>query len=218
MKVKVKRAKTPKFRTFSQGREKFNERDEYDHVGIKNCLYNNFLPRTEDLISRGRRAFNAVASIDIKRKGVCMNVFWAIIMPIVTYGSELWVMHQGKTELLRKSQRYTGRRCQKFPKKSPNYSSYYSLGWISIDRFIKVKKLLFLRSIIIMPHDAICKQILVARAAHCNNDVQKRTRIEHSSPIFKILNVCNEFDILEMFLAMIENGSHMSKIEWKEFM
>ena len=120
------------------------EKIEYDHVGVKNCLFNNSTPRTEDRISRGRRAFNAISSIGIKKRGVCMNVcttvFWAIIMPIVSYGSELWVLQPDEVDLLRKFQRYIGRRCQRFPKRSPNYSTFTPLGWIDIIRFIKVKK------------------------------------------------------------------------------
>ena len=113
-----------------------------------------YTTRTEDRISRGRRAFNAVTSIGIKNKSVCMSIcttiFWAIIMPIVSYRSELWVLGGNETELLQKFQRYVGRKCQRFPKRSPNHSAHYPLGWLSIDRFIKVKKLLFLRTILVM--------------------------------------------------------------------
>ena len=54
---------------------------------------------------------------------VCITIFWAIIMPIVTYGSELWVLPADETELLLKFQRYVCRRCQRFLKRSPNYSA-----------------------------------------------------------------------------------------------
>ena len=121
-----------KYRIFKLGSDKVNEKSDYDHVGVKNCLFGNYTIRTEDRISRGRRAFNAVTSIGIKNKGVCMSVcttiFWAIIMPNVTYGSELWVLGGNETELLRKFQRYVGRKCQRFPNRSPNYSAYYPLG------------------------------------------------------------------------------------------
>ena len=133
-----------KFRNFSLGNGKVKDRREYDHVGVKNCLFGNSMARTEDKISRGRRAFNTITSIGIKSKGVCMaictTVFWTIIIPIVTFGSELWILRPDEIDLLRKFQRYVGRRCQRFPPRSPNYSSVYPLGWMSIDRFIQVKK------------------------------------------------------------------------------
>ena len=92
-----------KFRNFKLDKDKVKEKVEYDHVGVKNCLFGNFTNRTEYRISRGRRAFNSVTSIGIKKKGVCMSVcttiFWAIIMPFVTYGSELWVLRGNENEM-----------------------------------------------------------------------------------------------------------------------
>ena len=187
-----------KFRNFSMGGKKIKEREEYDHVGIKNCLYGNSTPRTEAKISRARRAFNSITSIGIKSKGVCMSicntVFWAIIASILTFGCELWVLRPGEIDILRKFQRYVGRRCQRFPTRTPNYRAVYSLGWISIERYVKVKKLLFLRTIMVMTDDAICKQILVHRTREYQIDVPKSNINEYNSPVFDILNTCKDFD------------------------
>ena len=69
-----------KFRNIRLGKDKVKEKYEYDHVGVKNCLFGKFTSRTEDRISQGRRAFNSITSIGIKKKGVCMSVcttiFW----------------------------------------------------------------------------------------------------------------------------------------------
>ena len=220
--------KNSKYRNFSLGGGgggggggvKVKERSEYDHVGIKNCLYGNTLPRTEDRISRGRRAFNAVASIGIKSKGVnmavCNILFWSIIAPIVTYGSEVWVLQPDEQELLRKFQRYVCRRCQRFPPRSPNFSTTYPMGWMDIVQFINVKKMLFLRTIITMPDDAICKRVLVHKATEYRNDPLRGTRNAYNSPINELLNVSREFGILELCLDLIENGCHLSKYEWKK--
>ena len=92
-------------------------------------------------------------------------------------------------------QRYVGSRCQRFPSKSPNYSSVYPLGWISMSRFIQVKNLLFLRTILVMPEEAICKQILVLRATDYQHDRVVSARNVHDSPTFKIFNANKEFEI-----------------------
>ena len=214
-------SRNAKYRNFQLGKEKVKEKIEYDHVGVKNCLFNNSTPRTEDRISRGRRAFNAISSIGIKKRGVCMNVcttvFWAIIMPIVSYGSELWVLQPDEVDLLRKFQRYIGRRCQRFPKRSPNYSTFTPLGWIDIIRFIKVKKLLFLRSILIMQDDAICKRILRAKSTIYMDNPEVGVRNTNISPTYELLNVCTEFGILDMCYNMIQGGCHLSKSEWSNF-
>ena len=120
---KNKAAKRSKYRNFSLGGVKVKERSEYDHVGIKNCLFGDTAPRREDLICRGSRAFNAVASVGIKNKGVNMSVcnilFWSIIAPIVTYSSEVWVLQPDEQDLLRKFQRYVCRRGHRFPPPPP---------------------------------------------------------------------------------------------------
>ena len=143
-----------KFRTFSLGKDKVVETGEYDHVGVENCLFNDFRPRTVDRISKGRRAFNAILNTGIKRKGLNMAVisslYWSIIVPVVSYGCEVWVMRGYEIELLRKFQRYVGRKCQRFHQQSPNYSAYATLGWKSLEKVVFVKKLLFFRSICIL--------------------------------------------------------------------
>ena len=135
-------------------------------MGIKNCLFHNYYPRTEDRIRRGIIAFNAITSVGIRKRGssmkVCASLFWTIVAGIVTYGSEVWVLRGDEIEALRKFQRYVGRRCQRFNLRSPNQSAYIPLGWISIDRYIQVKKLLFLRTTTVMDDYSVCKSILKA--------------------------------------------------------
>ena len=212
--------KGAKFRNFSLGGEKVPEREEYDHVGIKNCLYNNFMPRTLDRISKGRRAFNAVTSLGIKRRGItmsmCSTIYWSIIIPIVTYGSELWVLKGDEIEELRKFQRYIGRRCQRFPKRSPNYSAYTPLGWLSIDRLIQIKKLIFLRTILVSEDDDICKRILIARATEFSANMALGRINEFSSPIYDILNTSIQADLYEICMRMIVVGCQYSKQEWRK--
>ena len=124
--------KGSKFREFAICREKVKETVTYDHVGIKNCLFHDYKPRTEERLSKGRRAFNAITNIGIKKKGitmkVCSTLFWTIIAPIVTYGCEIWVTRGDEIELLRKFQRMIGRRCQRLHSSSPNYSAYLPIG------------------------------------------------------------------------------------------
>ena len=94
--------KGSKFREFSICKKKVKETTTYDHVRIKNCLFHDYKPRTEERISKGRQAFNAITSVGIKKKGISMNVcstlFWSIIAPIVTYGSEVWVARGDEIE------------------------------------------------------------------------------------------------------------------------
>ena len=86
------RTKGAKYKNFSLGGEKVPEKDAYINLGVKNCLYNNYMPRTEERISKGSRAFHALTSIGIKKKGVNMSV----CSKLFTCGSEIWVMKSDK--------------------------------------------------------------------------------------------------------------------------
>ena len=56
-----------KFRNFVLDGEKISEKTEYEHLGIKSCLFQDTVPRTEDRISKGRRALNAITAISINK-------------------------------------------------------------------------------------------------------------------------------------------------------
>ena len=196
-----------KDRMFNICNERVKEAESYDHVGIKNCLFSNYKPRTEERISKGRRAFNAITSVGIKRKGVsmkvCSTLFWSIIAPIVTYGSEIWVLRGDEIESIRKFQRMVGRRCQRLHPKSPNYSAYLPLGWMSLDRFIQGKKLMFLRTILNLEDDAICKRVLMERAREFSENVNIGKLNRFDSPIFEILSTSIDVGLYETCMSMI---------------
>ena len=189
-------------------------------VFIKNCLFSNSMPRTEERISKSRRAFNAVTAIGIRKRGVsmaaCSILYWSIIVPIVTYGCETWVLSSNEISELRKFQRYVGRRCQCFPKRSPNFGAYTSLGWMSLDRVVQVKKLMFLRTILVMEDDDICKRILVTRARVFADNIEAARLNINCSPIFDILSVSIQVGLYDTCMRMINTGCYYSKEEWKK--
>ena len=113
---KKKASRYSEFRNFTLVKEKTS----YDYVGIKDCLFDNFMPRIDNKSSRGYRASDDdVTSIGITSNGVCSTIcttiFWITIFPFVTYRCELWVLSHDKMDILRKFQRCVGRHCQRFP-------------------------------------------------------------------------------------------------------
>ena len=209
-----------KNRTFKICGEKVKETVAYDHVGIKNCLFSNYRPRTEERISKGRRAFNAITGVGIKKKGismkVCSTLFWTIIAPILTYGSEIWVLRGDEVEILRKFQRMVGRKCQRLPPNSPNHGAYMPLGWMSLDRFIQGKKMMFIKTILALEDDAICKRILKERLLEFSQNRNKAKLNEHDSPIFEIFNVCVDLGLYETCMNMIHREHIYSKPQWRK--
>ena len=156
-----------RYRTFNLGGKQVKELPSYDNVGVKCTTLNNSVERTTDRISKGRKALNAASSIGIKRNGVSTNacnlIFWSMIIPMVTYGAELWVMKDKDIELLDIFQRHAGRKIQRFGKRSPNETCFTALGWMRIESYIYGKKMLFVRTITSLNQGNLYRQLCTSQ-------------------------------------------------------
>ena len=136
-------------------------------MGIKACIFKEDNPRIEEKLCKGRSTLNAASGLEIRKNGLtlktCNLIFWTIVIPTVTFGSEMWFVSDPDLEKLQSFQRYAGRRVQRFPKRSPNCSSYYGLGWLRIETYIQVKKLLFVLTFMQLEEDNTLKKVFNAR-------------------------------------------------------
>ena len=134
-----------KFRTFRLGSEAVKEKPTYDHVGVKMRVFSDNTARVEEKISKGRKTLNATSGLGLRKNGLTMRtynvIFWQVVVPPVTFGSEVWVLSEKDKELLTSFQSYAGKRVQRFPQRAPNNSSFSGLGWLKLTSYIKVKKL-----------------------------------------------------------------------------
>ena len=77
------------YRNYSLGLEKVPEKQTYDHVGVKSCNTKMYSVRTEEKISKSRKALSAASALGIKHGGlsmkVCNIIYWSLIVPILTY-------------------------------------------------------------------------------------------------------------------------------------
>ena len=190
-----------KFRVFQLGKEKVGERREYDHVGVKACTISSDNERVEEKIGKGRRALNAASGLGIRKSDIsmktCNQIFWTIVMPIITFGCEIWQINDKDIENLQFFQRYAGRRVQRFPKRSPISSGYYGLGWIRIETYIQIQKLLFLLTLINMDDKNRIKYVFNERVRCFFMDRVKGSVNNFGSPIFDLLNSAIRFGLLQ---------------------
>ena len=192
-------------RMYRLGKDRVNERLEYDHVGIKACILSNN-SRVEEKIAKGRRALNATAGLGIRRNGLsiatCNMIFWTIVIPKVTFGCELWVLHDNDILKLNAFQRYAGRRVQRFHQRSPSSSSFFGLGWIRIETLILVKKVLFILTLLRMGHNDIVRDVFKARVIAYIQNREDGMQNQYDSPVFDLLNAANRLGLLGLVLDM----------------
>ena len=168
---------------------------------------------------KGRKALNASTGLGIRKNGLnmgtCSVIFWQVVVPTVTFGSEVWVCSENDNDLLLSFQRYAGRRVQRFPFRAPNSSSFYGLGWIKLTSYIKVKKLLFILTILKMDQDCVLRRILTSRMQIFISDKERCRENIQRSPVFDIFNVAIVYGLFEVIKDMTLNGSKiMSKRSW----
>ena len=209
-----------KYRTFKLGSSQVKEKTHYDHVGVKAFIFPNTTDRTLDKVSKGRKTLNAVSSIGIKRNGVsiqaCNTIFWSMVVPMVTYGAELWILTDKDIEILDKFQHYAARKIQRFRKRTPNATCLATLGWMRLENLVYGKKLMFLRTITILPAGNLYRQVLETRFRDFCTDLESNQRNDHASPIYDILRISVIFRLFEKVRGMILGGHVYSKHAWSK--
>ena len=126
--------------------------------------------------------------------------------PILCFGCKIWVIKRKDEDLLSAFQRYAARRIQRFHARSVNITSYVCLGWMSIIKYIKALKLIFLRSIIVMREHVPIRRISKIRKNRFSN-FEDGNDDPYDSPIIHALQVCIEFGLLGTIKEMINATS-----------
>ena len=179
----------------------------YDHLGIKACVKRDYHLRTEEKISKGRKALNAATSLGIKKHGLsmaaCNMIVWSMVIPIITYGAEIWVLKDRDIDLLDNFQRYAGRRVQRLHNKSPRETKCAGLGWMRTEVFIYGKKMMFLRSIMAGRVGNIYRQVFIKRFNDFDNDFETGCR-----NIYDMLHIAIVMGLYENVRTMV-NADHM---------
>ena len=208
-----------KDRMYRLGPDRVMERTSYDHVGLKCCVFNNYSERTEEKVKKGRKALNAASGLGLKPGGLsmkaCSLLFWSLIVPIVTFAAELWVLKDQDMEIIDKFQRYAGRRVQRLPPFSPNETSYAPLGWMRLENFIYVKKMLFVRTILVLNEDSLYRVIFVKRTIKFMENITEGVLNRHDSPVFDLLKVALMFELVDDIMHMIAGTRFYEKSVWK---
>ena len=209
-----------RYRIFKLGNEQIKERNNYDHLGQRNSRNGDNSVRLNEKIRKGRKALNAASGLGLKPGGLtikgCSIIFWSMTIPIVTFSSELWVLNDEDVNNIEYFQRYSGRRVQRFHPKSPNETSYAGLGWIRIEYYIYIKKLLFIRSIACLEDDSIYKRVFKAKLLLFEENQHICNQNRYDSPILDMLNVAEHFGLIAEVKGIIRGIRVYSKYQWKE--
>ena len=208
------------YRSYKLGNDAIKEAHSYDHLGLKNNSVGQNKDRLVEKISKGRKALNAASGLGLKPGGLsikaCSLIFWSLVIPIVTFSCELWVLNDEDIRLLEDFQAYAGRRVQRFRQNSPRATSYVGLGWIRLEIFIYVKKMLFIRTIAIMSETSIYRRIFVNRYLEYDRNSARCIENRLQSPTYDILRVSDMFGLYDDVCKMMNGTAIFTKKQWKD--
>ena len=85
-----------------------------------------------------------------------------------------------------------------------------------LERVIQVRKLMFIRSILVMEDGSVPKTVFCERAKFYFDNVRFCSRNDQCSPVFDMLNVCSIFGFLEIVKDMVTNEHYYPKVTWRE--
>ena len=120
------------------------KKSAYNHESIWNSIFDSDHSGIEECISKGRRVFNTVAGIGIRKGGVsmatCNVVFSTVVVPSAWYGCEMWVLDDVSLKLIEDFQNYIGKRVQHVHPRIPNTCSFSiacdGCGWRRLFRYV----------------------------------------------------------------------------------
>ena len=207
-------------RVFKLGPEKVPEKYEYDHVGVKSCIFETN-SRVTEKICKARRTLNASSGLGIRKNGLgmqaCCIIFWSVVIPILTFGAEIWCLNDNDNDDILSFQRFAGRRVQRFPHRTPRHSSFYGLGWIRITTFIFIKKLLFALSIIKLDESNVIRRVFCSSVRCFMSDIDKYRKNINRSPVYDICISCDKFGLLLTMADMLSGALPIpSKKKWSQ--
>ena len=161
-------------RNFLLGTDCVIERISYAHLGVKACIYECHTTGMEERLAKGRGTLNAVSGLGIRNNGLtifaCCVISWCIVIPIATFGAKLWILDDKGLFHLESFQVFVGR--QGLFLKSPKASAHFSLGWVHLELYVEIKKLLFLHSVLSHDVEDITKTMFIQRAKKYYDNVE----------------------------------------------
>ena len=162
------------------------------HVGITVCKESRLLAEViDEKIATGRKILfgaKGIGSYTVPVSPTIMSkLYWSVVIPKVTYGFELYVLNDSCISALEEAHRFASKTIQMLPVSSPNPTHIALLGWLSMDSYISMKKILFIWRILSLPCDDLYRRILKLLVSV----IPENNQVPYISPVYDMfLHVC----------------------------
>ena len=152
------------------------EVDEYRHFGILRSISLSNRVLISDRCTSGRSAFFALNAVGSRfgrlNPTTSYKLYSALSLPILLYGSELWILSKFNILMLNRIHRKILRTIQGLPVRCPSVALTALIGSNDIQKLIQARQLSFVNSFACMAETDLPKQVLLARL---NSNMNKGT-------------------------------------------
>ena len=206
-------------REFQLGDAIVKERLKYDHVGVRTSVIVDDFSGVEERVAKARTTFNAATGLGIRKNGLtiytCNIIFWSLAVPTALYGCEVWRMSAKAISILETFQLYAAKKIQRFYAKVPNVCCLYALGWMRLERFVQVKKMLFIQSIMTLDDQTLSRKIFCERATVIFENEGHQLNETGFSLVNDLLNTADIFNLWDEVRNMVMLRHRYAKAAWK---
>ena len=181
--------------------------DKLKHVGITLQTLNHTADSlTADSIKKAKCTLLAARGIGSASVPVppstLSKLYWAVAIPRALYGIEILPFERLNVCELENAHRQNAKLIQGLPGNTPRPSPLMTLGWISIQSFIEMRKIVFLLSILSLPASNIYRRITLHILLQCSISIE----LPRYSPVASMFKCILKYDLQNVLIDFVMNG------------
>ena len=178
-------------------------------MGVKLC---NSLKLEQEIcnerIAAAKSVIHAARGLGSSRIAVMPNVmsklYWAIAIPKMIYGLEATPVSKAAMIELENAHRQHAKFIQGLPANIPKPAALATIGWLSIESYIAVRKLNFLWKILCMQNDNVYRKVAVfILQSMC---IGKICNFKFTSPIISMYKTVTKYGLQSVLIRTINDG------------
>ena len=138
---------------------------------------------------------------------ILSKIYWTVAIPKLLYGLDVCPIEQSPIIMLEDAHRQFSKFVQYLPQNTPTPASCATIGWVTIEPYIAIMKIMFILRTLCLPSTNIFREILTNRLTdllHSDN----YHREGFVGPVGSALKYFYKYGLMELLRQFICNGSN----------
>ena len=142
------------------------------------------------------------------------KLYWAVTVPKLLYGCEVWSMSEQSVLMMEQAHVWAARALQSLPNHSSCLAVTASLGWLSIESHIDIKRLCYVHRLICAEPRSIARKLTVHIFMQMYIDKDIST---YEGPIAVLYKTCKKYNLMDIvYNELFFSATAMSSTRWKK--